>query len=282
MSIAENDVVLEAETDAWERAQRAAMAAASRRRRWLVGSLRVAIVVVVLAVWQLVVSLQLVARTALVGPLDLVNQFIVWFGDGFIWPHILSSLFVFAVGFGLGLLVGVVLGVIGGTIPFIRFYMAPFIAFFNALPRLVMIPFFILLLGYTDGPGIVVTALSVVFLVIVTVMAGMNEIGVDYVQNARALGATRLQLLTSVYLPGVAIWIFAAARSSAGMAFQTAIVAQYFASSVGLGFLIATGANELNASLVFGAIVITAALAIVVDLLLRFIGSRFERPDLVR
>ena len=58
-----------------------------------------------------------------------------------------------------------------GRVLFLRHYFDVFIVFLNSLPRLVLIPFFIILFGFGHAPGIIVTAL-IVILVIAAIAAG--------------------------------------------------------------------------------------------------------------
>ena len=116
-----------------------------------------------------------------------------------------------------------------------------------------------------------------IFIVTLNTRAATDEFGVDLVQNARVLGATPLQLLTSVYLPGVALSIVSSARLSIGLGFQAAVVAQFFGSPAGLGFLIAQGQQSYNSTQIYAGIAVTSILAYFMDMLLAQAGKRASR-----
>ena len=95
--------------------------------------------------------------------------------------------------------------------------------------------------------------------------------------NARVLGGNGFQLLGTVYLPGVALTILSSARLAVGLGFQAAVVAQFFGSPVGLGFLIAEGQQSYNPTQIYAAIVLTSLLAYVIDLGLGIVEKRASR-----
>jgi NitT/TauT family transport system permease protein len=248
------------------------------RHRLLVTSLQVLVAVALIALWQVLVSAHVLGTFALATPLQVVDQLRSWSSSGSIWgQQIGTTLVVFIVGFAIGMVGGTIIGTLSGTVPFLHNYLGPFIAFFNSVPRLVLIPFFIVLFGFGYLPGIGVTALVIFFLVAVTVEQGVKEIQGDYVQNARMLGASWGNLMRTVYLPGVSVWILSAARASVGLAFQATVVTEFFGSSKGLGYLIVQGETQFDAPEIYAAIILTAALAYLIDLALRLVERRYVR-----
>ena len=95
--------------------------------------------------------------------------------------------------------------------------------------------------------------------------------------NARMLGASRRQLLRSIYLPSATSWVFSSLHTSVGMAFVGAVVGEYLGSAKGVGYLIlqAEGVFDIN-TVIAGIFVLT-----VFALLLDFIVTRIERRLLV-
>jgi NitT/TauT family transport system permease protein len=133
------------------------------------------------------------------------------------------------------------------------------------------------LFGVGVVPQILVVILVIVVVVAVTVQAGVQGIQGDYIRNARALGANGAQLLSSVYVPGVSIWVISSARLTVGMAFQAAVVAEFFGSANGLGYLIDDGLQTFNAPQIYAAVIVTAVLALLVDFGLGFVERRYSR-----
>lgn len=246
-------------------------------RQWLVVTLRILVVAALIGIWQLVLSVNGVSTFALASPSQVIEQLSNWFSTGVIWGNLAATLIIFVSGFAIGVILGTIIGCLSGAIPFFRYFFTPFIVFFNAVPRLVLIPLFLVIFGFDYRPGILVTALVIVFLIIITVQAGIQEIGGGFVLNARMLGASWFDVVRTVYLPGIAERLLSAARLSVGLAFQAAVVTEFFGSTTGLGYLLVEGENTFNARETYAAIILTAVLAYLVDTILRIAERRYVR-----
>lgn len=246
-----------------------------RVRLFLLGRLVVAAALVVL--WALLAGSTVVNAYAIAGPDAVVRQIGDWIGDGSIWGNIASTMQVLALGYGAGVLVGVVAGVAVGVSPTFRLYAEPFLVFFNAVPRLVLIPFFIVWLGFGPAPRIITVFLVIVFVIAITVQTSVQEIPEEYISNATALGARKIDLARDVYAPAIAIWVVASARIAIGLAFQAAVVSEFFGASSGLGQLIIHGSQTFDANEIYAAITLTVILALAIDLALARVDRHVRR-----
>lgn len=249
----------------------------ARRHLILVRVLQVLFGLLLIGIWQLVVSAGILGTFTISGPWPVLQTLGTWFSSGSVWTHLLATLIVLVIGCGAGVAAGVLLGVLAGLSGIARGYIDSFVAFSNAVPKLVLVPFFIVWLGFGELPGVIITGLSVMFLTAITIQAAMVNIGKKYVSHARLLGANKLDLATSVFLPGIGVWIVATARLSVGIAFQAAVVSEFFGSTKGLGYLIDHGEQTFNSSEIFAGVVLTAALAYAVDALLGVVDTRMSR-----
>lgn len=243
----------------------------------VVTALRIALLVVIILAWQGAVSAHLFGQTALASPAATWRLTATWFTSGSVWPNIGSTVILLAAGYLIGLVCGVAIGLASGYSQFFNGFFGPVVTIGNAIPRLVLIPFFIVWFGFGMTPGVVITALVVVFLTAISVQTGVQNLHAIYFAHARVLGARRWQIVGSVMLPGVAIWIIASARSAIGLGFQAAVVAEFFGSTTGLGFLINDGEQTFNSTEIFAGVLVTAALAVVLDALLSLADRRVAR-----
>ena len=239
--------------------------------------LRILLGVAIVGVWEAIVTGGVVERFVLPAPGDVLAQLRDWVKDHQLWGIIEPTLVLLGVGLLAGVVAGVALGTAMGVVPFVRYYLSPFIAFFNSVPRLILIPFFIVWFGFGYTPGMIITALEIVFVVLLTVEAGVGQIQGDYVENAKMLGASWADLLRTVYLPGISIWALSAIRVSVGLGFQAAVVVEFFGSPRGIGHVIADGGTTLNSVELYAAIALTALLAYLLDVILRMVESRISR-----
>jgi ABC-type nitrate/sulfonate/bicarbonate transport system permease component len=227
--------------------------------------IRIAIVAVVIGLWQLAVNHGVVNRLSVSSPSDTYRQLHTWASDGILWNAIADTMFVLVLGYTIGLAAGVLLGTAMGASATARGLLEPFVVFLNAVPRLILIPFFIVWFGFGPTPRILIVVLVIVFFVAITVQTSIEGIQSDYIENVIMLGGRRWDLVRDVYLPGVGIWIISSARVSMGLAFQAAVVAEFFGSSSGLGYLVAQGEQTFATRQIYAALAVTVVLAWILD-----------------
>jgi NitT/TauT family transport system permease protein len=78
----------------------------------------------------------------------------------------------------------------------------------------------------------------------------------------RSINATRREILFKVQLPSALPFIFASFKIAASLALVGAVVAEFYSSDTGLGYLVITSATQLRTDLLFVSIVVLAALGI--------------------
>jgi NitT/TauT family transport system permease protein len=99
----------------------------------------------------------------------------------------------------------------------------------------------------------------------------------DLVNRARSLGAKRLDLVTNIYLPSVAVWALASLRANVGFAFLAAVVAEYIGASGGVGYLIGLAAQVGSVTQIFAGICVIMLMVLPFNFLVSFMEGRLER-----
>ena len=198
-------------------------------------------------------------------------------GDGLVEVHVWETLKVLLLGQLLGTAVGVLLG---ATITFSQYAKAvlePYLVFLNAMPRLILYPFFVVWLGFGLTPKFVTVALVVVTIAMLNTAAGLREVQGNLVDNVVALGAGRLALARDVYIPSLTVWVVSSSRVSAAYAFQATIAAQFVGANVGLGYLVNYGRQRFEVNLMYAAIVVILVVALTLNGLLGLVERRATR-----
>jgi ABC-type nitrate/sulfonate/bicarbonate transport system permease component len=245
----------------------------SRPAKSVVTAMRIAIIVALAAAWQLLCSNGVVSSDAVSSPSDIAHELWSWLHTSSFWRDVGSTLLTLALGYGAGVTLGVALGLLMGTSKIARAYAEPFVIFLNALPRLILVPFFVAWLGYGRTPQVLVVFLLIVFVVAVTVDTGVRGINPDTVRHAVMVGAGRLRVFSDVYLPAAGVWIVSSARLSVGFALQAAVVSEFFGSNVGLGYRINHGTQTFDPAEIYTAIIVTVVIAWMLDVLLTRVSS---------
>jgi len=143
--------------------------------------------------------------------------------------------------------------------------MDPYIKGFNSMPRVVLAPIFAVWFGLGIWSKVALGVTLVFFVVFFNVYQGVREVSPNLIANARMLGASRKQLLRSIYLPSAMSWVFASLHNAVGLAFVGAVVGEYLGSSRGVGYLILQAEGTFDINTVFAGILVLTAFALALD-----------------
>src|SRR5581483_9765673 len=158
----------------------------------------------------------------------------------------------------------------------------PYIKMINAIPRVVLVPIFILWFGLGMPSKIASGVVLTFFVVFFNAFQGVREVDKNLVNNARLLGATKFQLAKHVIIPSALTWILSSLHSSFGFALIGAVVGEFVGATQGLGYLIAQSQGAFDTTGVFAGMLILSITALIADwgvskLEKRFIAWRYVR-----
>ena len=125
------------------------------------------------------------------------------------------------IGFILGSLLGAFFGYVLGMSPTAEVALSPYILALQIAPKVAFAPLFILWMGFTIYPKILVAVLIVFFPVMVNVLTAIRTVDPDMINLARAFKASRVQIFWKIEFPaslppGVSILHAGTARNAAG------------------------------------------------------------------
>jgi NitT/TauT family transport system permease protein len=171
----------------------------------------------------------------------------------------------------------VLLGVILGRARYLADVLAPFIKAANAIPRIVLATIFVIWLGFGMSSKVATAFVLVFFGVFFNAFQGAREVPRVIDDNARILGASRLQMMRTVVLPSATTWILASLHTAFGFALIGAIVGEYTGADKGLGMLIAHSQGTFDSPGIYAAMIIMTVLALLAEGLLTAIERRLTK-----
>jgi NitT/TauT family transport system permease protein len=239
--------------------------------RRLVGYL-LAIAIILLG-WHL--TALAIASPALPTPLATLPMLARYAGQ--LWPSFLVSLYRVVIAMALGTVLAVPLGLAIGRSPRLDAVFAPLLYILYPIPKIVLLPVLLVLLGLADAPKIVLIALTIFFQVLVTVRDAARAVPEAAILSVRSLGASRLDIYNHVVVPATLPELFTALRISSGTAVAILFFAESIAGSTGLGYFIMDSWSMVNYPRMFAGIIAMAALGVILYELFDFIERRLTR-----
>ena len=158
--------------------------------------------VLVIVVWQMIVSLGHVAPYVAPQPLDAWRSLTTHWST--LWPLVLGTIGETVVGFVVGATLGLGLGVVLAKRRFIQRVVYPILILTQAIPIIALAPPLVLVFGFNLAPKVIIVAWIVFFPVTVNVLDGLSHVDRDLLTLARSYGATPWRTFIAIELPASA------------------------------------------------------------------------------
>jgi ABC-type nitrate/sulfonate/bicarbonate transport system permease component len=217
------------------------------------------ILALVLGFWELSVKVLAIPPWLLPAPSDIVDRF---FKTTMLWYHTGLTVFEALAGFVVSAVLGVSLsaGIVHSR--FLERGVFPYVIVSNAIPIIAIIPLLTIWFGFGIAPKIMICSIISFFPIVTNTTRGLKATDHRIIEFMRSINATRLEILLKVQFPSALPFIFASFKIAASLALVGAVVAEFYSSDRGLGYLIITSATQLRTDLLFVAIVVLAALGV--------------------
>ena len=161
-----------------------------------------------------------------------------WCVTGHIWPHAWSTVSVAVAGLVLGACVGVLLAYVAYIAREVGVILVPLMAWLNALPRILLVPLFIALIGIGLEAKLLMVVAMTTFPFFFNVLNGLRSINPRIVANAVLLGASKGDVMRYVHLPLLGNWVVASLRTALGFSMIGAVISEYMGAVSGLGYVV--------------------------------------------
>ena len=250
----------------------------SSRRKLRVHAAQLVVFVLIFGGWQLFTSLKIVDPFFFGQPSGILSTLVNWakHGTGFgsLWQQIWVTMEEAILGFLFGTAGGILIGVLLGQVRFLSEVLGPYIKALNALPRIVLGALFVVVFGLGIESKVVLATFLVFFVVFFNAFQGVREVDGNLVNNARILGASRMQVIRNVVIPSAMTWIIASLHVAFGFAVIGAIVGEILGAQHDLGVVITDSQNNFETNGIFAGMIIITVIALVAEWLISLLERR--------
>jgi len=233
---------------------------------------RFAFWIAILIAWQLLAMRG--APDYVLAPADIVKHFVAALGTRELYADAWASLARALPGFAIGTLLGIALGLAAGIRRAFDELLSPLVFLTYPVPKIVMLPLFMLWFGIGDVSKIMIIALACFYPAFINAYYGARATPRILVWSARNMGADDAQIFRRVVLPGALPQIFAGTRVALALSFIVMFATEMINARSGLGHLIREAENSLRFDLMYVSLVTIAVLGYAGDRLLRYTRRR--------
>jgi NitT/TauT family transport system permease protein len=207
-------------------------------------------------------------------PSAIGRAFIGLVASGELQSYMKESLLVLTYASILSLIVGVFLGVIMGRFSIVEWAADIYISALYSTPMVAVVPLIVLWFGFKVPAKVIIVFLFMVFPVLLNTYEGVKNVDRNLQEVACSFCSSEGQLWRHLIIPSAIPFIVAGVRLAIGRGLVGMIVAEFYTSVTGLGYMIVRYANALETDKLFVPIVVVMVLGVGLMSLAKWVEGR--------
>lgn len=229
----------------------------NRARDW---TIRFVSLAVVLTAWELYG--RSTNQTLFTYPVAIARAFVELSSSGELQRYLTQSIEVLLYGFIFALIIGIPLGVLLARSQTLYTALMPYLNAIYSTPTVAFIPLIVLWFGFRVPAKVVIVFLFMVFPILINTQQGVKNLDRGLLEVARSFCSNERQLWGDLVIPSALPFIVAGINLSIGRGMVGMIVAEFFTSVAGLGYMIMQYANAFETAKLFVPIVVVMCLGV--------------------
>ena len=233
---------------------------------------RYSFVALILIVWELVGPM--ISPIFFTYPSQIAIAFYETTVSGELPYFLLQSLEVLLYGLGTAIVVGIPLAVLMARVRRLDWALDLPINAMYATPLVALVPILVLWFGIYLKAKIIVVFLFAVFPIIINTYQGVRECDRNMLEVARSFRSTEWAVWSDVLLPFALPYIAAGVRLAIGRGLVGMIIAEFYTTISGLGFMITKYANVFEMNKTFVPVILLMILGVSLTAALKWVERR--------
>jgi NitT/TauT family transport system permease protein len=215
-----------------------------------------ALLVVLLAAWQIYVTEAHVSPFILPSPMRVIDALGELLARVSTWRHVWVTIEQTLLGFLAACVGGIGLGALVGKTPWLERTLNPFVVASQVVPKVALAPLFVVWFGFGDAPKVIIAAVLAFFPIFTNAVLGVKSIDLGHRDVMTSLNATTWARFRRLELPSAAPYLLTGMEVGIVLAIIGCVVAQFIGGNDGLGYLLIDSMNAYQTDLLFAVIVL--------------------------
>ena len=157
--------------------------------------------------------------------------------------------------FGLAAVIGVTLGILITRVLWIRWFFDPLVSIGLPMPKIALLPIFMLWFGLFDLSKILMVAFSASFQIVIATWSATQAVEKELIWSAQSLGASRRDILRQIILPAAMPQILTGLQIAVPICLIVVLITEMIMGGQGLGDSMLRSARYVDSPGVFAGIV---------------------------
>lgn len=238
-------------------------------------AIQLGVIALLLLTWDLSVRRSWIDSTFLASPSD--TFFLLASTARTALPQLAATMIGFAAAFVCGVALALILGFALNVSQCAYATFMPLLVLGVTIPKVTLLPLFILWFGIDKTTVIVYAALSAFFPMIVNVAAAGREVKPTQILLAKAMGYSQVQIYRKVIFPAMLPVLASGLFYACNAAMMGVFIVELALSRFGMGALIHDLAVTFKTAELYAAVLLTATITVVINMALWYLARYFGR-----
>lgn len=248
-----------------------------RRNRIWIWSLRAGFIIVWLASWQYVAASRILNPVFIGEPSGIWRSFIKLFGTAVVTTDLELTIFESIVGFVVSVVLGLLVAYYFVRFPILERAFRPIITAINSVPRIALIPIFIIWFGFGPMSKVAAIVSFVFFTVLLGAIGAFTASDRDHLLLARVLGFSERERMRKFVIPNAIPALANIFELALIYSFLGAIMGEMLGGAKGIGVKLVLYAGEFQTDDYFAALLLIVISTVVIVQGMRVLLKRFVK-----
>ncbi len=221
--------------------------------------------IVLIALLEVGTQTGFITALTLPKPSDVLATFGELWRSGQLWLHLVPSLTRLIVGSALGVSAGIAIGIAIGLFSHIRAGLVPLVAAIFPIPKIALLPLFVIWFGIDEGSKYALIALGTFTPTVVATFGAVDNVDRSLIRMGQSFGLSWRSIVWKIVLPGAMPGILSGLRISLAIGIILLVAAEMLGAEHGIGAYILEAGALYNLERLFAGVVILSLLGVLLS-----------------
>ena len=241
-----------------------------KSRQWI-GYL---VFVIIIFLVELGTTSGVISSLTLPKPSDVLETMIELYHSGLLLKHLVPSISRLILGSFIGISLGITIGTLIGLFSYIRSGLVPVIAAIFPIPKIALLPLFVIWFGIGEGSKYALIALGSFTPTVVATYGAVDNVDRTLIRMGQSFGLSWTSIVRKIVLPGAMPGILSGLRISLAISIILLVAAEMLGAEFGIGAYILEAGSLYDLERLFTGVAILSALGVTVSVLIGMLEQK--------
>ncbi|WP_037340467.1 ABC transporter permease [Saccharospirillum impatiens] len=221
-----------------------------------------------IAFWHWGSTSGFIPALVLPSPGESLQAFINLFESGLLWLHVSASLQRLLIGWTAGTILGISVGLFVALSSIGRAAIAPLVAAIMPVPKIALLPLFIIWFGIGEGSKVATILFGVFFPTVISTFGAVDNVDRTLIRMGQSFGLSWSSIVRKIIFPGALPAILSGFRISASIAIILLVAAEMIGAQYGIGAYVLLAGSLMATDQLIAGVAILSALGLTVSYLI--------------